>query len=560
MGCSRGPRPVVKYAVLRFENLSGDRALEWSGRAMSEIVGTALSGEARTYVIPWLSLRAAGDGSRPAAAPGISAERAPALLAGAQRLVYGQVSLVRGRLRADAAVENPSTGKIVATAWGEGASATDVIGAAEALARRIAQPVRAFGTTSPAALKLYAEALDQDSLAAVEADLQKAVAADPTFGQAYVMAIWAAVGLHDRESAMRLVEAAGAHRDGMTPLDRAWVELHLAGSRADAGARKRALLALTRLYPADPSAWTTLSEIAMAGRDYAEAGRYLRAVTALHPDEPLLFNQLGYAEAYAGNLAAALAAGQRYQRLRPRDANPLDSLGDFSLHLGRMRDAERYYEEASRRAPAFLEGLDLFKAAWARLMTGDVKGADAIFDRYLAARTSARDPAAPLRHAQWDWLAGRRREAIARLADLDAATPAELASQARMQLALWKLELGGEARTPESLRQFPAPYAALLAGDFRGALPLLEQAYSRWTPGRDPGVPVLLAWAYAETGRYQDAAPLVERNPMPPAGLDVFTSLWFPRLFAVRAQVLAKQGRTGDAQESYRIFQALAAK
>ncbi len=319
------------------------------------------------------------------------------------------------------------------------------------------------------------------------------------------------------------------------------MDLDLAGIEGSPGARKQALLSLTELYPADPSSWTSLSQIAMANRDYTGAARVLASATVLHPEEPLLFNQLGYAAAYAGDLKAALAAGRRYEQLRPREANPLDSMGDFCLVLGRAGDAEAYYQAAGRKDPSFLRGLEPFKAAWARLVMGDVKGADADF---------ARCPATPLQRAQWLWLTGRRAESMSQL-------KASGSPQARLQAALWTLEDGQVPRTPETLRQFPLPYAALLGRDFRGALPLLEQVHSRWTPGADPGIPVLLAWAYAETGRYRDAAELLARTPLPPPGPDMFTCLWFPRLFAVRAQVLDKLGKRGEAQESYRIFRAL---
>ena len=45
------------------------------------------------------------------------------------------------------------------------------------------------------------------------------------------------------------------------------------------------------------------------------------------PEQPLLWNELGYTEAFAGNLDGAVNALREYEKRAPGDANPLDSLG-----------------------------------------------------------------------------------------------------------------------------------------------------------------------------------------------------------------------------------------
>jgi len=90
LSCSKSSPPAVRrIAVVRFENLTGDDSLNWMGRAVSEVVSAELAGSGNTYVIPYGTLRALGRvlGSRPAAAPGISAERPAAMVAGASHIV-----------------------------------------------------------------------------------------------------------------------------------------------------------------------------------------------------------------------------------------------------------------------------------------------------------------------------------------------------------------------------------------------------------------------------------------------------------------------------------------
>ena len=122
---------------------------------------------------------------------------------------------------------------------------------------------------------------------------------------------------------------------------------------------------------------------------------------------------MGYAAAYSGDLPTAIRVLRGYEQLRPNEPNPLDSLGDVHFALGHFGEAEQFYLAAHAKAPAFLNGGEVLKAAQARLMTGDVPGATALFNRYLAARQAAHDPNAPYQAAAWSWQTGARRAAIA---------------------------------------------------------------------------------------------------------------------------------------------------
>jgi tetratricopeptide (TPR) repeat protein len=309
---------------------------------------------------------------------------------------------------------------------------------------------------------------------------------------------------------------------------------------------------------------------------------------------------------YAGNLAEAQKAIQAYARLRPDDANALDSLGDVNFYLGEFAEAEKRYLEASVKNANFAGGAALGKAAQARLMTGDVAGASEIFNRYLDNRRNAKDPLVEYRRAEWEYRTGRRRQAVDRMesfarAAVSSPSP-DVASAAYCQLAIWELALGDRSRarnfamkaasTPRAggaaavaayltgepgsaaewseraSRMFPASgqqraknltlaYALLLAREFQAAASTLQDVYQHSAP--DPGeqVPVLLAWALEETGKSELAAPLLARNPVPNTGADVFSSLSFPRLFFLRAALAERQNKPDEAARNYRQFLTL---
>ncbi|HEX9106322.1 MAG TPA: hypothetical protein VF832_03830, partial [Longimicrobiales bacterium] len=400
--CQRSPRPVERTAILSFENLSGEPALDWMGRALAEVIGGQLASSARVYVIPLENLHTldAALGRHSAGAPGISAERPLAVAAGCTRIVYGTFSRHDGRLRVEAAAGDPDTNRVVRWLSAEG---PDVFTCAAAVARSLDPAARAFGTRNPGALRDYTLAEENGDAEAAE----RAVARDPGFGQAWLLRARIALWREGAAGGARVLERAS--QQALAPLERAQVNYGLATFRGDGDGRARALTDLQRLAPADPANYRNLADMALDAHQYGQAAGHLRTAAQRHPSDPSLWNLLGYAEAYAGDLDAATAALRTYERLRPREANPLDSLGDVRLYLGRPLDAERDYLAAFALDPAFLEAGTLYKAAWARLYSGDVAGATRTFERYAGARPN--DPLLDFRRAEWSWLAGRRREA-----------------------------------------------------------------------------------------------------------------------------------------------------
>jgi hypothetical protein len=287
-----------------------------------------------------------------------------------------------------------------------------------------------------------------------------------------------------------------------------------------------------------------------------------------------------------------MEALRHYQALRPNDPNALDSMGDVNLMLGQLHEAEQFYLDANKKSPAFLNGADTYKAAVARLMTGDVVGADTIYhSRYRDA------------NPEWLWLTGQRKDAYGQLQQLAGlALSPEAASRACGELAIWSLLLDDRAAaaawaqkaidTPSTaglnafarfLVQPPASraewsaradrsfsnvpgkperdlalgFALLLQKDFAAAADVLQQVYDHNPVPADGSTPIVLAWALIETGRFKDAAPLLRLNPVPGAsGPGPFAGFYFPRLFELRARLL-ERGNPQEAEANRKVLAAL---
>ena len=412
--CARrqAPSGPVRLAILRFENLSGDAGADWIGRALPEVLQIGLEADRNLYAIPAQRLAATNAtlGARRPGVPGISTERTAAVLLRADRLLYGQYSQVRGRLRARVTTEDAATGKI--DVFEASAGENDIGSLTAALAREISGQNLKIRVPPAGALRPYAQALETGDAAASAQLLELAIAAAPDFGPSYRYLAELKVRARDTGAAVSLLESALSRGAALGEAERARIALSLAAIRNDPAARRLAAESLTSLEPQDPANWQVLGDTAMAQRDAAAAAKAYRNVAALEPTDANAWNQLGYAAAYADDLAGGLEALRKYQALRPGDPNAADSMGELNLIHGRFADAEKIFLENARKNPAFLNGADFFKAAMARLMTGDIPGATSIANQYLDLRDKAKDPSAGYYRAQWTWLTGKRMEAI----------------------------------------------------------------------------------------------------------------------------------------------------
>jgi tetratricopeptide (TPR) repeat protein len=598
-GCSRNAAdaPVDRIAVLRFENLGSDVSTDWMGRAFPEVIAEELAGARGIYAIGSGRLYALQGmlGVRAVAAPGISAERTLALAAGANRIGYGDYWIRNGKVEARLTVENPGTGRMTESLSASGAG---VIETASALARAISSQASPYETRKADAVRAYAASLEAATPESAAQDLENAIAADPDYGIAYDHLAKLDAARGDRAGALLTIGRAFSRGNAIRGVARARIELDVAELRGDRAARRGALATLARLAPSDPDAWRSLGDAEMAGRAYPQAAEAYRKALAVTPEDTAALNQLGYAAAYSGDPAGAAAALRRYQALQPAEANPLDSLGDVSLIGGRLEEAGQFYVQAAGKDPSFLAGGEWLKAAMASLMTGDIAGADALHKRYLEAHAAAHDPAVDLRAAEWHWVSGRRQEAcreIEGLARGAAQGPMrEIAARALAELAIWRASLGDRDGAGRALRQAqalsgpsPAPLTRaaaillqppadlpadppdstatlaaacglLLDRRFQPAAALLARLYAGAAPGNDEGIPILLAWAYLETGRAADAAPLLRFNPIPPAaGLSPLTAFYFPQIFRLRAIEAEKQGKSSGAARNLDLFRRL---
>ena len=579
------------------------------GRAFSEIIGAELAGLPNQYVVDSIRIHALDNtlGVRPVSAPGISTERTAAILAGANRIGYGDYAVRGGKVEARLTIVDSASGRATVLT----ALAGDVISAATSLARSISPRATPFQTANPEAVRRYISALEAGNAAAKMQDAQAAIAADPNFAPSYQILAEAKIQQQDRDGALSALDQALARGAALPADQRARLDLASAGLRNDSAARQKALLDLAKATPGDAATWQTLAQTAYVRHDYPQAVSAYQKALQILPNEVNVLNLLAYAQAFAGDKAGAMASLRRYQSLRPAEANPLDSMGDVQLMYGQLREAEDLYLQADKKDRKSLGGGDLLKAATARLMTGDISGASGLARQYFAARTEMKDPAVPVREAEWQWISGNRQAARNQLQNFargaETGPLRDVASQAYTELALWNLVSGdrnaaaqfgqkasaaaasqqsagnaGLARflsqpsasaaewnsradqlfrsAPQSrLKELALSYALLFDRQIAAASTPLRSLYDN--PEIDAGLPVLLGWSLMESGKPEEAAKLLRYNPIPEYnGIGLYTPLYFPRLYELRSRLAAKAGRSDEAKANLQLFEKLSGK
>ncbi len=476
--CTRpAATPVDRVALLRFENLAADPSLDWIATAAPGMLVAELIGGSHTLPLRVETVR-------------------DAYLDNATRMVHGYFDKRAGKLHFEIAVEDPERRKMMSTASAEGEPLAAMNSMAQTIANHSERP-RVFDLQQHSGVRVG------------PGDYERAVALDPDFGEAWLAWMEKLAAGGDRARALETAQQALARSGLRSGIERAQIELAAGTLRNDDSGRRAALQKLTQLAPADPSPQLDLAKLEMAARHFAEAARASRDAIQAGANGSDLENSLGYAEALAGDLDAARKAFEAYGRQPGQAVNALDSLGEALFIDGKFGEAETAFLQASAKDPGFLNGGELWKAAHARWLKGDLSGADSLLEKYWEIRVKARDPLVVWRRANWLYETGRREQAVMLLSH----APPEAGEVPRRQLAVWD-DLAG---VPKDLA-------------------MLQQVYEHTDPVNDGLVRTFYAAALLRAGRKDEARSLLTRWPLPESGDNLLQSLMYPQYLELRSE------------------------
>jgi tetratricopeptide (TPR) repeat protein len=463
--CTRVPQSPPRYAVLPFDNLTGDASLDWISRTAPRIAAAEISGTARA-----------------------AASIDDAYLENANRFVHGYFTKTANALRLTVEVEDSTSHKMVSIEQIEGPVLADV----NALARRLEPKSEPFSTSNEDAIAAWGRG-----------EFEKAVALDPSFGQAWLSWIETLARKGDITGAIEVAGRALEH-PVKSDIDALRIELARATFAKDSPAQHEVLRKLTARV-ADPLLLANLGELEIRDRDFALAEGDYKKILAVSPENADALNRLGYAYGYQGKVAEAEATFAQYGKFPGQEPNSQDSLGEVYFMNGKFTEAERAFLRSHELNAALLAGGDLRKAAHAHWLAGDRAGSDKLFARYLDFRAKLKDPTVEWQHALWEYSTGRTDQAIASLEK-------SRIPQAAVQIRVWR----GDMKLPSSVDE-------------------LKRAYESSEPSADGLIRTLYAAALLANGQKDDAKKLAARWPLPDnAGEPVLQSLVFPKYIALR--------------------------
>jgi tetratricopeptide (TPR) repeat protein/DNA-binding winged helix-turn-helix (wHTH) protein len=393
-------------AVMLFENLSGDRELDWLSAGLADMLITDFSRSEHLTAINREQLRLLlernarneRNDQKPGAKIPFELGMKLAREAGADAFVVGTFAKFGEKLRIDVRLLDARSGHPLQSEslnidkFDQIPTQIDLLTlklasqlGAPAVELEHASSLSQVRTNSLEAYRCYSLALEKaESLHNTEAValLEKAIALDPEFAMAharigYVYAVrW---NLIDKakpflERAFRLSERLG-EKDRL--LITAWY--HIASG--DYPAAIRSYQEFTANYPLEVEARLRLGHLLAGEGQSAEAIDVLKQGLAIDPESRDIYNELGNLYSTLGRHDEAIAMHQHYVALAPNEANAHDSLGLSLQWAGRYSEAIVEYNRALGLNPNF--EVALVHLANAHFQTGRYRQALTLFQRYI---------------------------------------------------------------------------------------------------------------------------------------------------------------------------------
>jgi len=459
-------------AVLYFSNLSQDPSLDWLNRGLTEMLTTNLAQVKGLDVLSTQRVLAEIQrmGKKDATELDSASTMEVARNTDADAFVTGTLLRVGPKqLRLDVQVQDSKSGQILFSDRVEAPDVQGIFSMVDAVTGRVAQrfaPSANMATNAPSIeeaatsnLEAYRHFqlgvdLNRRSLhAEAVAELEEAVRLDPQFALAYRYLSGAYEAQGDLRKSAELWPKIEQLQSRLPRKDLLEFQAEEAFRAGDVAGGRQVLESLLKEFPRQDTARVELAGLLLAS--FGETDRTISVLKdglQLDPRNDLLLNMLGYAQAEAGNLAAALQADDRYLAVRPNDPNPWDTRGDILFESNHDDEAVEAYRKAMAIKPDFIAYRDYIKMAVVYADQRKFPLADSALQQYAQRVTGAAKFYVSIFAAQFDEtrgdLEGARASYQRAVQDLARAGQNDGADDALQSLAMVSI-LTGEGLAPD---------------------------------------------------------------------------------------------------------------
>ena len=365
------PKPI---AVVTFVNQTGDKAYDYLGEAIPNLLITSLEQSRYLRVMTWERMRdlLAQMGKKDVTA--IDKELGFELCRreGIHAIVVGSFVKAGETFATDVKVLDVETKELLKTASARGEGVQSILDSQiDELSKEIARGVglsqrRIESTPSQIAevttssMEAYnyflrgRDDLDKMYYRQARQFLERAVAMDSTFALAYLYLSKTYGAIVEPVAQVRALEKAKKLSSRAPEKERLYIEARYA-SVIERNAPKQLALyeELISKYPKEKRFHLYLASLYRLRGRFREAQQECETALQLDPAFAIAANELAYVFADQGLYEQAIEAYQRYASLSPGDANPFDSMAELYLRMGRLDESVARYREALRVKPDF---------------------------------------------------------------------------------------------------------------------------------------------------------------------------------------------------------------
>lgn len=430
------PHEQSSIAITNFQNDTGDPALQWLERGLSDMFVTELSQSPYINIINMKNLSELAEQSdmteKDLFKPAVALEMARK--AKSDLLLSGKFYQINDSMYIEVELKDTHSQKFIRREVVHGLGMEQLFAMVDNLSDKVRSNIRGDleevhsdpinlveMTTSVEAFRCYSSALENNEkffFTESEECIEKAVALDTNFAAGYLFLADIKFRLNKRDEARSALEQANKRIEKLSLADK--YNLDLLELRFDYDRKKHIakLQEAIQQFPTHIDFHIDLGRIYREQRDYESAIEHFEIVKELRPNKKTIYNELGYVHGLRQDYKTALENIGIYKKMAADEPNPFDSAGEILMWAGELEEAIIQLETALSIDPTFYHSSEKLGRIYTEL--GDYKKALKYFD--LAEKHA--DIEKVTQGVNWNrtltyWKAGQVEEAIQTLNNIE---------------------------------------------------------------------------------------------------------------------------------------------
>ncbi len=360
----------IAITVIHFENQTNEASLDWLQRGLADLLTTELSQSPYVKLISMNRLLEISERLK----DDITTERRQKLLNAARAaqveiVLIGKYFNENDSLSINVDIVDVQNQKIIRSEVVRGTTLERIFPMVAELSDRVRSNLRGDWqeiedsssrqvamTSSLEAFRCFTsgiENIEKYLWTDAEKCLLDAVHEDSTFAQAYMYLGRTYSSMGRRDLAISNVKKARKYVEKLTPGEQLRLEIMEHMFRAEWNEYMAKLEQGVRIFPTDMALRLELAAFYRSVGFTEKALVEYETLLEVNPNQPLIYNELGYLFARRGDFGAAVKNLDKYRELAPNEPNPYDSKGEIYMMAGELDKSVRELETVYNQWPQF---------------------------------------------------------------------------------------------------------------------------------------------------------------------------------------------------------------